>query len=294
MIYQSHVGLSEAVILVESSTCGLPTMSRSLLRIAAFVAAAANIAAAKGAAEAEVLLGEGSCTSGFTFSGFTDTRLNGDYIAFPFLGWGNQSQPTYGKDGGGEFHMSSYPYGIRITSIPQPLGLRPYYIPGKSWSIYYQKAGGAYYDILLAWCVPGVDGCPEVTATALWPSSVGSIKWNVVVDPDAHFEDISPPTPPNKTTLNSGVSTSCCELAYDKCVACDCSQKISLKLTCTWSPFSTDSCRKDCCYWYTEPTHGGSRCLNGGGKNWTYPHCNHSSGPITEASAVSKQSEFSV
>jgi len=278
-------------------------MSRSLLRIAAFAAAVAHIAAAKGAvaaAEEEVLLGEGSCTRGFTFSGFTETRLNGDYIAVYGIGVNpSQQQPTYHKDSEGIAHSDyrwNWPYGITITSQTHYENEK-HYIPGKSWSIFYNNGVYQGWDVLLAWCVPGVDGCPEISETGLWPSSVGLIKWNVVVDLDLNpdVEHEWPPPPPNKTTLNSGVSASCCEWTPDECASCNCDQKIVFGPTCN-GPLSSESCRKDCCEytWIDSVPWGYHVCRNTGGKSGGLRHCKHSSGLITEASAVSKQPEFTV
>jgi len=172
-----------------------------------------------------------------------------------------------------------------------------HYIPGKSWSIFYNNGIYQGWDVLLAWCVPGVDGCPDITETGLWPSSVGLVKWNVVVDadlnPDPHG---GPPAPPNKTTLNSGVSASCCEWTPDECASCDCDQKFVFGPTCVWSPLSSESCRKDCCEykWIDSIPWGYHVCRNTGGKSGGLRHCKHSSGLITEDSAVSKQSDIIV
>merc|ERR1711957_163475 len=116
---------------------------------------------------------------------------------------------------------------------------------------------------------------------------------NVVVDPNLNPGG-GQPSPPSKTTLNSGVTASCCEWTVDRCAdecANSCSQKLSLERYCAWDPFDSDSssCREECCNW-VEITNDWGRdyhiCMNQGGASAGYRHCDHSSGLITEASAA--------
>lgn len=212
------------------------------------------------AVSTRMALGEDICATGVTFAGFTDTILNGDYIG---QGLTNRvSASFFEKDGAGYPHDYWVQYDSPLRDAAKQT----------SWSIYARTDGGKS-EQLVAWCVPGVGGCPVGPPSSndgghIWPASVGTMHWNVTVN--------------GKTTLNTGITATCCKWPFNKCDSCKCADN-HFKFTCK----SVLTCGEDCCNWVPDPVIGHDCVQNG-----IERHCDHSSASATVVDT--KQSEVIV